>query len=317
MPEHSQYEWDVAISFLSGDKNTARELYELLSPTLNCFFYERDQESIAGRDGMDTFTEIFRVKSRLNVVLFRAGWGETDWTGVEAAAIKDSALHTRYRSAFIAAVEDNSSLPVWVPETLLYFSLRQFGIQQLAGAIRAKALELGAKHRTESVIERSERLARRSADANERAAFESTRESYQQLAQEIRDAFEAAKTLIRQIAERVGKMPTHIDVDQSTCTVKIGRISVVLEWEPRYQAARDSALIVRVYELTPENEYRETFEPRQRETFLVRYGEARTWRWTKRHEDHHELGTKELVEYWVNYAIEEAYKPLKESSMSW
>lgn len=77
-----EYEYDVAISFLSRDEGLARELRDHLSPTLRVFLYTHRQQEIAGTDGLVTFRNTFRDISRLAVVLFRTGWGETSWMSV-------------------------------------------------------------------------------------------------------------------------------------------------------------------------------------------------------------------------------------------
>jgi len=70
-------------------------LQSKLRANLEVFVYSKKQDQLAGTDGMESFREVFREQSRLNVVLFRAGWGETRFTRVELAAIKDLTLgHT-------------------------------------------------------------------------------------------------------------------------------------------------------------------------------------------------------------------------------
>jgi hypothetical protein len=69
--------YDVAISFLSGDEPLARSLYDALSENLKVFVYSQKQEQIAGRDGLEVFREAFFSQSRMQVVLYRKGWGQT------------------------------------------------------------------------------------------------------------------------------------------------------------------------------------------------------------------------------------------------
>src|SRR5437899_11207412 len=92
MPNSTEYEYDVAISFLSQDVDLARELADGLSPQLRVFVYIDRQREIAGTDGLTTFRAIFRSATRLVVVLFRNGWGESNWTRVEEEAISDRFL---------------------------------------------------------------------------------------------------------------------------------------------------------------------------------------------------------------------------------
>jgi hypothetical protein len=49
----------VAISFLAKDESIAEAFYRGLSETLNVFFYPKNQEELAGTDGMDTMRTPF------------------------------------------------------------------------------------------------------------------------------------------------------------------------------------------------------------------------------------------------------------------
>jgi hypothetical protein len=73
--------YEVAFSFLAQDLALATRCSEALSP-LTTFVFSRHQETLAGTDGQESFRSAFRFDSRLNVVLLRAGWGETPWTRV-------------------------------------------------------------------------------------------------------------------------------------------------------------------------------------------------------------------------------------------
>jgi hypothetical protein len=83
--------FDVAISFLARDERIAAELHSKLANGLNVFFFPRNQEELAGSNGLESMREPF-LNARVVVVLFRAPWGETPWTRVEQTAITDRAL---------------------------------------------------------------------------------------------------------------------------------------------------------------------------------------------------------------------------------
>src|SRR5665213_3695102 len=85
--------YDVAISFLQQDVNTAEALARKLGEVFDVFFYPDRQEELAGKDGLEGFREPFYDNSRLNVVLYRDGWGQTRFTGVEERAIKDACFN--------------------------------------------------------------------------------------------------------------------------------------------------------------------------------------------------------------------------------
>src|ERR1700733_4890274 len=88
----------------------AQKLYDKLSQGLNVFFFPHNQEELAGTDGLESMREPFFNQSRLNVVLYRERWGNTPWTGVEAAAIKDSSLENYFENIFLFVVEPTRTL---------------------------------------------------------------------------------------------------------------------------------------------------------------------------------------------------------------
>jgi hypothetical protein len=55
----------VAISFLSQDIGLATALHNKLQEGLDVFFFPRNQEELAGTDGLESMREKFRHESRL------------------------------------------------------------------------------------------------------------------------------------------------------------------------------------------------------------------------------------------------------------
>src|SRR5579875_1215307 len=131
--------YDVAISFLYRDLNLAKALYDKLSDGLRVFFYPRNQEELAGTDGLESMREPFRTESRLNVVLYREDWGKTRWTAVEEAAIKESCLSSAFKSVFFFSIDPTATYPMWLPETYVRFNYGDFTLEQAVGAIKARA----------------------------------------------------------------------------------------------------------------------------------------------------------------------------------
>jgi hypothetical protein len=123
--DEEKFEYDVALSLRHGDLGLADEIKLAIDPPLRCFLYARKQEEIAGSDGLDTFRTVFRRDSRLNVVLYRDGWGKTPWTGVEEVAIKDACLRTKYRNLLWVRL-DGAATPDWLPDTHQQFDLAAY-----------------------------------------------------------------------------------------------------------------------------------------------------------------------------------------------
>jgi hypothetical protein len=149
--------YDVAISFLHRDEPLALELEAKLSANLKVFVYSKQQDQLAGGDGMESFREVFRDQSRLNVVLFRSGWGETRFTRVELAAIKDRCFNEGWDSLLFVMLDSNDKPPAWVPEENIRLDFSLYGFDQLIGAIKVRLEKLGGKLRKEDALTRAKR----------------------------------------------------------------------------------------------------------------------------------------------------------------
>src|SRR5436853_7925697 len=99
------FKYDVAFSFLSGDLGLAHALDNLL-PNLRTFVFDRKKEDVKGDDGMDGFGRVFGHETRLAVILFRKGWGDTEWTAVEQEHIHGRAKKSRMRSFKFVRLDD-------------------------------------------------------------------------------------------------------------------------------------------------------------------------------------------------------------------
>jgi hypothetical protein len=111
---------------------------------LNVFIFTERQKDIAGTDGMVTFQEVFSQKANLAVTLLRERWGTTPFTRVEMEAIKARCFNGEWESCFWIGM-DEAPPPRWLPPHFIRLNLKDFGIDQAVGAIKARALELGSK----------------------------------------------------------------------------------------------------------------------------------------------------------------------------
>jgi hypothetical protein len=136
-------EYDVAISFLAKDEPIAATIHDRLTSDLKVFFFPRNQEELAGTDGLESMRTPFLTGSRVNVVLYRDGWGQTPWTRVEQSAIEDACLNRGWSTLFFIMLEKSSRLPIWLPDTYVRFNLDDYGIDQAVGAIKARVQSVG------------------------------------------------------------------------------------------------------------------------------------------------------------------------------
>jgi hypothetical protein len=197
VPTHPKYE--VAISFLSRDSGIATPLADKLQKSFRVFFYPRSQEAVAGTDGLSSMRDPFRHQSRLNVVLYRDGWGETPWTRVEQTAITERCLDGGWRTLFFVTLDAQSKLPTWLPDTHIRFRFADYGLDEAVGAIKARVQETGGTIRVETLVDKATRLA--------------SQKDYERRRQEFRNgtgphlannAFAALKVCIRKKIDELG-----------------------------------------------------------------------------------------------------------------
>ena len=136
------YEYDVAFSFLAQDELLATNLNDLLQDRLNTFLYSKRQGELAGTDGEQTFNSVFGEKARVVVVLYRAGWGETPWTRIEETAIRNRAFEHGYDFVKFIPLDDQPSVPKWLPRTQLWLGLKRWVLRGLQVYLTCHAEQL-------------------------------------------------------------------------------------------------------------------------------------------------------------------------------
>lgn len=61
--------------------------------------------------------------------------GETSWTRIEKNAIRNRAFDKGYDFALFIKLDDESSMPEWVPKTSIYQDYKRYGIKGLSSVI--------------------------------------------------------------------------------------------------------------------------------------------------------------------------------------
>ena len=193
-------DFDVAISFLNEDHGLATELRDKLGEQLDVFVYSRKQDEVAGTDGIESFRAVFRSRSKLVVVLYRARWGGTFWTRIEKEAIEDRYLNEGPKFLFLIMLDD-SPPPVWVTDRLIRFSLKDFGVDGAVGAIKARARDQGSELRRPSIAYRAQK-------SQELAKFEQRRAEIMRLPEGVHAAAVEAKRLVALVRRHVEELQT-------------------------------------------------------------------------------------------------------------
>lgn len=205
MTPQDDWKYDVAISLLSQDAATGAKLADRLQRAgWEVFFYRERPEETAGPEGIESFRAPFREDTRFSVILFREGWGETEWTAVEAQAIKERQLEDRWRSFQVVRVGPGE-LPNWVPDEHIYVNFDEFGVEGAAAVIDEHLRRGGAEASSETPAERGARLER---EAERRRAGRNFLRS-----QEGSDAVRSAvDTLFGYLSSQVDAMQAEADV---------------------------------------------------------------------------------------------------------
>lgn len=112
------FKYDAALSLLDADLATAKSIAGLLEQRIGVFLYSERQLELAGTDGADEFTSVFRRDARVVVVLLRNHWGSTKWTRIEETAIKNRGFDEGYDFLLVVPLDGSTSIPDWVPRKI-------------------------------------------------------------------------------------------------------------------------------------------------------------------------------------------------------
>jgi hypothetical protein len=244
--------YDVAISFLSRDSHTAAALNDKLSEGLNVFFFPRKQEDLTGTDVLKSMREPFYDNSRVNVVLYRRGWGETPWTRVEETAIKEACLAFGWRRLFFIFLDLMQTYPDWLPDTYVRFNYAEYGLEQAVGAIKARVQENGGKSVRLTPAKRAEILlaeqqyledkSRMNSHAGLNQIVKSVRRLFDEIQRHCKELNESGRAFIR--CEVVFAEESAVQ----TCVITNDEVGMTVVWnQPWANILDDAGLVVREF----------------------------------------------------------------------
>jgi hypothetical protein len=240
------FQYDIALSFLSADEQLAVALANELRERFRVFIYSEQQKELAGKDGLVEFSAVFGERSRLCAVLYRPGWGQTKWTGVEETAIKERAFEKGWDFLVVIAL-DAAGVPPWLPKTKLWLGLERFGLQGAAAVLDARAIELGAASRKETNTERAARLEAERQRAANRERFLSSTQGVTAARHEVETLRALLKRDVEQIAASSPSLGmSYHQTDQAALVRSHGR-SFTAAWSAQYSNTLESSeLFIRV-----------------------------------------------------------------------
>ena len=234
------YKYDIAFSFLAQDESTAVQLNDQLQDRFRTFLYLERQKELAGKDGEAAFADVFGREARIVAVLYRPEWGSTPWTRVEQTAIRNRAHDEGYDFTTFIAMTDPISAPPWLPKTRLLYGLGRFGVAGAVGVLDSRVQDAGGVTSEETVIERGQRLARRSAFIAEQDHF---RRSYEG----VTAAQAAVARIEKDLAERVVELKS-TDIHFQYRSLPMGnravagdKVVLLFWWECHYANSLEDA----------------------------------------------------------------------------
>jgi hypothetical protein len=225
--------YDVGISFLAKDEPFAAELHAQLEQTLKVFFFPRQQEELAGTDGLESMRTPF-LDARVAVVLFRKPWGETPWTRVEETAIKGRCLSKGWGSLLFVTLDKTSPLPVWLPNTHIRFSSQDYPLQELVGAIKLRVQENGGEIAKPSALATAKRIkAEADLRADEERLFRDQSFITATAKPQVNALLNEVSRKARETGESAG-IGIDAHVRDSQCVIRTAGVSLHVHWTQRY-----------------------------------------------------------------------------------
>ncbi len=221
--------YDVAISFLARDEQTARAFADKLGEGLNVFFFPRSQEQLASTNGLVSMREPF-LGARVVVVLYREPWGQTDWTRVEETAVTDRCLKRGWLSLVFVQLDDTSTLPQWLPDTHIRFKLKAYGIEEAVGAIKLRVQEQGGTIEPPNALARAARVRREGEFLTERARLFGDSTFIGHVHASLRHAVSGAVDLVREGGKDMRPI-IYAGSQDRHCVMTDDRVSVAAFWQ--------------------------------------------------------------------------------------
>jgi hypothetical protein len=239
--------YDVAFSFLTVDLPLALRLADALTP-LCSFVYAREQDQIILRDGMDVFSAAFGEESRLNVVLYRTGYGEQGWTNFEREIVKGRCLGKEGWDSFALIRTDNSTVPGWIPPAYIYGDATSMEIDTLAAVIRLRAKMAGADVATESASSRMARLADRRQFDRETEGLSTGAEAFASIARNIEVLYERISAVITEHARRGSGLTGSSGRQNTNFGANLDGVGCYIHYENHYGQVTHGKLMIRFFD---------------------------------------------------------------------
>lgn len=304
-------QYDVALSFLHRDEALAVQVQNALSENLEVFIYSKRQEELAGTDGLESFREAFLTNSKLVVVFYRDGWGQTPWTRIEQAAIQDRFLRQGWNWLLFVILDQTSKPPVWLPESGIRLNFPAYGLEQLLGAVKIRAEKLGSTLKSHTALDRAKRLDQASIARAERDRL-LTEKGMSAVQEEHKDLQRLVETKIQEINDHLASVKVEQGSDGHEYVLGTQLVSVNFYLYPTNPATK-SRIVLQEFNgrlILPQDRawyrYSSGEGPQSVSTkeFYFDYQAPYGWCWIQPGTTKRFLTTSELAEYIINSLLE-------------
>lgn len=305
---NGEFKYEVAFSFLQDDEQLALEIADRIRDRVSValFIYSERQNELAGTDGVEKFSCIFGEESRVVVILYREGWGQTKWTRVEETAIRTRGFNEGHEFALLVKL-DSTNPPIWLPPTRLYLGFERYRIDGVASAIENRVQSSGGTVTSESVLDRAAIVARAIDFRSERRRW--------------RDSTEAVDAAIEEVARLLAEFKRHTDdvnghspqlqmryssSGKKFCDLSITGKGFGVRWYNTYgNTLEQSGLILETWEQGRYFGQTVVRTPTTSINYNFDLDATRTTGWRVADDDRF-FTTMQLAEYWVKRLIDEA-----------
>lgn len=259
---NDQFKYDVAFSLLSRDEQLALQIADRIRDRVNVFVYTEKQEVFAGTDGMDQHMLIYQEEARVIVVLFREGWGQTDWTRVEETAIRNRVLKGGYDFIVFIAL-DSYEKPKWLPKTKIWGSLERNGVNGIASVIEATIQAEGGTVQAASAVDYAARRDRELNFKSQRKDWYNSENGVESAARELDKLFSELERLAKEITEHAPRLQlTFSQGRHDICKLECNGIELQITWRQKYKNRLEgSELRVMVIEYPIRDQWSTAIDP--------------------------------------------------------
>lgn len=251
------------------------------------------------------------------VILYRDGWGNTNWTRVEEEAIKDRFFHEGWNWLLFVSLDAKSNPPKWYPDTRIRLDLEEYGLEQCVGAIRARGQELGAMVHHESPVERASRLQKARDWEAKRGLLLKSEEGFQAVRKEVESYWEVLEAMLGAIKAATDDFRVEYGRQEHYLVVTGKGASMTVGWS---QSRPNSLLGARLriglwkgHKLLPGQQGFYFKDPKEYEAHVFLPDITREFGWCWRSEKEKYLTSRQLAEWAANAylsAIEHAGEEL-------